>query len=118
LTLIELMLAVLGCSLLLQVLLFSITTGLQAERNAELRGAAMRSAASEVARFRMTAFADLKAESKTWEVEMFERPFTIAKTIKPSSEFPETLWQIEVIVGWRSGGRTVTYRASTSRSRL
>lgn len=118
LTLIELMLAVLGCSLLLFVLLGSISSSLQAERNADLRGAAIRLAGTEIARFKSVPFDDLKAHSQTVTTETWGRPYKVTTTVKPSAELPDKLFEVEVVVAWKAAARELSYHAKTKRSKL
>lgn len=118
LTLIELMLTILGCSLLLQVMLGAITSGLQAERNADLRGTAIRLASSEVARFKMIPFDELEAGQKSVELTLHDRPFTVTTSVAVSREVPEHLREMSVVVTWEAGARDLSYTSSVMRSRL
>lgn len=118
LTLIELMLTILGCSLLLQVMLGSITSGLQAERNADLRGTAIRLASSEIARFKMTPFDDLE-EKQTRSVHLLhDREFVVTSAVAVSKEVPEHLREMSVAVVWKAGARDLSYTSGVMRSRL
>jgi hypothetical protein len=115
LTLVELMLALLGLSLLLNVILASISAGLQAERNAEFRGVAIRLVASEMAKARMMAFADLGGlEAPERQVMVDDHPYRLTTRVR----FQDELCQIVTSVTWKAGRRHLAYEAALIRSRL
>lgn len=112
------MLAILGCSLLLFVLLGSVSSSLRAERNADLRGTAIRLAGSEVARFKSVEFSDLEPSSKSYVAETLGRPYKVTSTVKPSAQLPDRLYEVEVVVSWKAGPRELSYHAKCMRSKL
>ena len=112
------MLTILGCSLLLQVILGSITSGLQAERNGDLRGVAIRLAGSEIAQFKMKPFDEIKAGTTTAEPIQYNRPFKVVTTTSVPADAPEHLREIAVVVTWKAGARDVSYATTVRRSRL
>jgi hypothetical protein len=113
------MLAILGLSILLNVIWGSISAGLRAERNAELRGVAVRLAASELARARVAKFVDLEpAEPPAQKVMVNDRPYQVKTVISADPDLPDDLRRIVTTVTWEVGTRRLSYEATLLRSKL
>lgn len=118
LTLIEMMLAILGLSLLLSVILASISANLRAERNADLRATAIRMASSEMATARMTEFDELEALSHTEIVDVSGKEYVLKTAVTRDSAFPDGLRTIVITVTWKDGARHLQYESKLIKSRL
>ena len=116
LTLVEVMLAVLGLSLLLNVILASISANLRVERNADFRMEAIRLASSQLATAQTLPFDQLDGLSGTRQVEQGGRQLRMQTTVS-SSGSPD-LRKIVIVVTWKDGVRNLTYDTELVRSRL
>lgn len=114
LTLLEMMLAMLALSLLLQVMLSAIGAGLRAEREAEWRGEAIRLASSELAQVQALPFEDLAERGKGWRE--VSGPGTLYRLERSWREDPDGGLS-RVLVTWKAGRREHRYEVSLWRSR-
>ncbi len=118
LTLIEMMLAILGLSLLLSVILASISADLRAERNADLRATAIRIASSEMATARMTEFDELEALSHQEIVDVSGKEYSLRTVVTRDSGFPNDIRTVVITITWKDGARHLQYDSKLIKSRL
>lgn len=117
LTLVEMMLAILGLSLIMNVIWSSIASGLRAERNAEFRGVAIRLASSELARARVAKYEELSSvAAPAHDVTINDRTYKVETAVK--SDPAQKLCTVVTTVTWKVGMRQLDYQATLIRSEL
>lgn len=117
LTLIEMMLAIMGLSLIMNVIWASIAAGLRAEQNSELRGVAIRLASSELARARVAKYEELSSVASPAHNEVIDdRTYTVETAVR--SDPAAKMCSIVTTVTWKMGIRQLEYQSTLIRSEL
>ena len=117
LTLIEMMLAIMGLSLIMNVIWASIAAGLRAELNSEMRGVAIRLASSELASARVARYEDLSSVASPSHKEVIDdRIYQVQTVVSPDPA--GKMCSIVTTVTWEVGMRQLRYEASLVRSEL
>lgn len=111
------MLAILGLSLIMNVIWGSIASGLRAERNAEFRGVAIRLASSQLARARVAKYGELSSvAAPAHDVTINNRVYKVETAVK--TDPTQKLSTIVTTVTWKVGMRQLEYQATLVRSEL
>lgn len=117
LTLLEMMLAIMGLSLIMNIIWASIAAGLRAEQNAELRGVAIRLASSELARARVVKYGELSSVASPARDEVVnDRTYRVDTAVRPDPT--AKMCSIVTTVTWKVGMRQLEYQATLIRSEL
>lgn len=119
----EMLVALLGVAIVLNMLFASIGGSLKAERTADLRMSAVRLAASQRAVVEMTEFDELMALNGVETKSVGGYEFKVRTTLNREGggsgpDGTEELYAVKIRVDWADGKRTPFYEIELKRSKL